>query len=97
MRSTSDSFDGVFAIGYIEETCRDGATAGIRWNKDGHYQFITYVYKGAFLDTGLESMLYISQDMQNFGLRLEDGTVIATDAFYAKILELDGYYPLTRS
>lgn len=34
--------------------------------------------------------------MQDFGLRLEDGTVIATDAFYAKILELDGYYPLTR-
>ena len=57
---------------------------------------ITYIYKGTFLDTGLESMLCISQDMQDFGLRLEDGTVIATDAFYAKILELDGYYPLTR-
>lgn len=92
----NDSFDGVFAIEYIEETCRDGATAGIRWIKDGHYQLITYIYKGTFLDTGLESMLYISQDMQDFGLRLEDGTVIATDAFYAKILELDGYYPLTR-
>lgn len=96
MYSKSDSFDGVFAIEYIEETCRDGATAGIRWIKDGHYQLITYIYKGTFLDTGLESMLYISQDMQDFGLRLEDGTVIATDAFYAKILELDGYYPLTR-
>lgn len=92
----NDSFDGVFAIEYIEETCRDGATAGIRWIKDGHYQLITYIYKGTFLDAGLESMLYISQDMQDFGLRLEDGTVIATDAFYAKILELDGYYPLTR-
>ncbi len=92
----NDSFDGVFAIEYIEETCRDGATAGIRWIKDGHYQLITYIYKGTFLDTGLESMLYISQDMQDFGLRLEGGTVIATDAFYAKILELDGYYPLTR-
>lgn len=92
----NDSFDGVFAIEYIEETCRDGATAGIRWIKDGHYQLITYNYKGTFLDTGLESMLYISQDMQDFGLRLEDGTVIATDAFYAKILELYGYYPLTR-
>lgn len=57
---------------------------------------ITYIYKGTFLDTGLESMLYISQDMQDFGLRLEGGTVIATDAFYAIILELDGYYPLTR-
>ena len=93
----NDSFDGVFAIEYIEETCRDGATAGIRWIKDGHYQLITYIYKGTFLDTGLESMLYISQDMQDFGLRLEGGTVIATDAFYAKILELDGYYPLIRS
>lgn len=41
-------------------------------------------------------MLYISQDMQNFGLKLEDGTIIATDAFYAKILELNGYYPLIR-
>lgn len=92
----NDSFDGVFAIEYIEETCRDGATAGIRWIKDGHYQLITYIYKGTFLDTGLESMLYISQDMQDFDLRLEGGTVIATDAFYAKILELDGYYPLTR-
>ena len=92
----NDSFDGVFAIEYIEETCRDGATAGIRWNKDGNYQLITYIYKGTFLDTGLESMLYISQDMQNFGLKLEDGTIIATDAFYAKILELDGYYPLIR-
>lgn len=92
----NDSFDGVFAIEYIEETCRDGATADIRWNKGGHCQFITYIYKGSFLDTGLEPMLYISRDMQNFGLRLVDGTIIATDAFYAKILELDGYYPLMR-
>lgn len=91
-----DSFDGVFAIEYIEETCRDGATAGIRWSRDGHYQLITYIYKGGFLDTGLQSTLYISRDMQSFGLRLEDGTIIATDEFYAKILELDGYYPLMR-
>ena len=41
-------------------------------------------------------MLYISKDMRSFGLRLEGGGVIATDEFYAKVLELDGYYPFVR-
>lgn len=45
---------------------------------------------------GIESMLYISKDMRSFGLRLEGGGVIATDEFYAKVLELDGYYPFVR-
>lgn len=92
-------FSGSFAVECIEKTCRDGASAGIvwrEWSDGGGYQSITYLYRGAFLDAGIESMLYISKDMRSFGLRLEGGGVIATDEFYAKVLELDGYYPFVR-
>ena len=36
-------------------------------------------------------MLYITENMQSFGLRLEDGTIITTDEAYVPLL-MSGYY-----
>lgn len=38
-----------------------------------------------------ERMLYITESMESFGLRLEDGTIIATDEAYVPLL-MSGYY-----
>ena len=40
---------------------------------------------------GVERMLYITESMESFGLRLEDGTIIATDEAYVPLL-MSGYY-----
>ena len=40
---------------------------------------------------GVERMLYITENMQSFGLRLEDGTIITTDEAYVPLL-MSGYY-----
>ena len=86
------SFVGRFAIGCVEATCRERVEARIRWDamEVGGYQDILYYRPGEFCALGVERMLYITESMQSFGLRLEDGTVIATDAAYVPLLS--GYY-----
>ncbi len=87
------SFVGRFAIGCVEATCREGMSAQIRWDamEAEGFQDILYSRRGEFLTLGVERLLYISENMRSFGLRLEDGTVIATDDFYVPLL-LSGYY-----
>lgn len=86
------SFVGRFAIGAVEPTCREGVKVRIRWDAMwAGAQDILYYRAGEFLSLGLERMLYITENMQSFGLKLEDGTLIATDPAYVPLL-LSGYY-----
>ena len=86
------SFVGRFAIEAVEPTCREYVRACIRWDAmwEGARD-ILYYRAGDFLSLGVERMLYITEDMQSFGLRLEDGTIIATDEAYVPLL-MSGYY-----
>ena len=86
------SFVGRFAINAVEPTCREGVEACIRWDAmwEGA-QDILFYRAGDFLSLGVERMLYMTESMQSFGLRLEDGTIIATDEAYVRLL-MSGYY-----
>lgn len=86
------SFVGRFAINAVEPTCREGVEACIRWDAmwEGA-QDILFYRAGDFLSLGVERMLYMTESMQSFGLRLEDGTIIATDEAYVPLL-MSGYY-----
>lgn len=92
------SFVGRFAIGAVEATCREDVTAQIQWDAMGveGWQDIQYHRPGEFCSLGVERMLYITEDLQSFGLRLEDGTIIATDPVYVPLL-MSGYYYSIRS
>ena len=83
---------GRFAVDAVESTCREDVQAQIRWNAlwEGA-QDILFYRAGEFLSLGVERMLYMTESMQSFGLRLEDGTIIATDQAYVPLL-LSGYY-----
>lgn len=83
---------GRFAISAVEPTCREYVHAQIRWDAMwAGAQDILFYRAGEFLSLGVERMLYITENMQSFGLRLEDGTIIATDPSYVPLL-LSGYY-----
>ena len=86
------SFVGRFAIEAVEPTCREYVRACIRWDAmwEGA-QDILFYRAGDFLSLGFERMLYITEDMQSFGLQMEDGTMIATDESYVPLL-VSGYY-----
>lgn len=89
------SFVGQFAIGCTEPTCREGVEARIRW--DAMWtgaQDILYSRPGESLSLGVERMLYITENMQSFGLKLEDGTIIATDPYYVPLLQSGYYYSI---
>lgn len=89
------SFVGRFAIGCAEETCRESVEARIRW--DAMWtgaQDILYSRPGEILSLGVERMLYITENMQSFGLKLEDGTIIATDPVYVPLLRSGYYYSI---
>lgn len=92
------SFVGRFAIGAVEATCREDVTAQIQWDAMGveGWQDIQYHRPGEFCSLGVERMLYITEDLQSFGLKLEDGTIIATDPVYVPLL-MSGYYYSIRS
>lgn len=94
----SDSFVGRFAIDAVEPTCREDVTAQIQWDAMGveGWQDIQYHRPGEFCSLGVERMLYITEDLQSFGLKLEDGTIIATDPVYVPLL-MSGYYYSIRS
>lgn len=87
------SFVGRFAIEAVEATCREGVEAQIQWDAMGveGWQDIQYYRPGEFCSLGVERMLYITENLQSFGLKLEDGTIIATDPVYVPLL-LSGYY-----
>lgn len=87
------SFVGRFAIEAVEATCREGVEAQIQWDAMGveGWQDIQYYRPGEFCSLGVERMLYITENLQSFGLKLEDGTIIATDPVYVPLL-MSGYY-----
>lgn len=93
------TYEGSFAIDCVEETCRENVMAYLCWDalEEGGE---TLRYHGfgpgisAFPDTGVDPWIYITEEMQSFGLRLENGTIIATDAFYVPLLEADYYYSI---
>lgn len=86
------SFVGRFAIEAVEATCREEVTAQIRWDAMwAGAQDILFYRAGDFLSLGVERMLYITENLQSFGLQMEDGTIIATDPSYVPLL-MSGYY-----
>ena len=90
------SFVGRFAVGAAEATCREYVQARIRW--DGLWegaQDILFYRAGKFLSLGFERMLYITENMQSFGLKLEDGTILATDPYYVPLLTSGYYYTIS--
>ena len=89
------SFEGQFAIHEVETTYREGVHANIRW--DAMWtgaQDILFYRAGEFCTLGVERMLYITENMQSFGLRLEDGTIITTDEAYVPLLMSGSYYSI---
>lgn len=89
------TYEGRFAIELVEKTCREGVNAYIRWDAlDPGGEQIQYHGYGMFFDAGVESWLYITEDLRSFGLKLEDGTILATDLFYVPLLMADYYYSL---
>ena len=58
------------------------------------FQDILYCRSGEFLTLGVERLLYITESMESFGLRLEDGTLIATDESYVPLLISDYHYAI---
>ena len=90
------TYVGRFAIGCVEPTCREGVTAQNRWDamETDCGQDILFHRPGEFLSLGVERMLYITENMQSFGLRLEDGTIIATDPVYVPLLRSGYYYSI---
>ena len=90
------SFFGQFAIACVEPTCREEAMAHIRWDAmevEG-WQDIFHSRAGEFLSLGGERMLYITENMQSFGLKLEDERFIATDPEYVPLLKSVYYYSI---
>lgn len=90
------SFVGRFAIEAVEATCRENVTAQIQWDTMGveGWQDVQYYRPGEFCSLGVERMLYITENMQSFGLKLEDGTIIATDEAYVPLLRSGYYYSI---
>ena len=86
------SFVGRFAIEAVEATCRENITAQIM-GVEG-WQDVQYYRPGEFCSLGVERMLYITENMQSFGLKLEDGTIIATDEAYVPLLRSGYYYSI---
>ena len=92
---TGLSFVGQFAVACVERTCREGVTARIQWDDDAPgMKTIAYWSYGGSWESGIARQLYISDDMRSFAMKLDDGTIIATDAYYVPLLMLEEYYPL---
>ena len=86
----SGSYEGRFAISCVEET--EDMTAYIQWDVFGRNEGGEFLRFSDSYYYGVEHWLYITEDMGSFGLRLEDGTIIATDESYVPLLTADYYY-----
>ena len=86
-------FRGRIAIDYLEKSCREQAQAHVVWDESG--QVIGYFGYGQLGLVPLNRWCYFSTDMRSFAIRNRDeGLIIATDAYLAELMALDGYYPL---
>ena len=83
---------GRFAVNAVEPTCREYVHARIRWdNLWMGPRTSCSTGRESFSPWALNGCSTITEDMQSFGLRLEDGTIIATDEAYVPLL-MSGYY-----
>lgn len=85
------SFNGKFFIDCVEVTGRDGVNGYITWDRiEEGYQEISYSRAGNLgYDAGIKPYLYISPDMQQFALELNDGRIVATDSCLAKLQDIE--------
>lgn len=89
-----ESFAGEFSVACVEKTTRDGVQAYIEWNAENGQQEIQFSVSGDFRDCGIQRYLYISEDMTRIAIKLDDGTVVATDEALAALMTLEYYYQL---
>lgn len=73
-----NSYNGTFAIGCYERSCRDGALASVTWEKEMNYQRLHWFYKGDLPLWDTVSSILINEDMDAFALMFTDGRVIAS-------------------
>lgn len=84
-------FQGKFYIEGVETTGREQVSGYITWDRivEG-YQEIRYYRPGLIsVDAGIKQNLYISPDMQQFALELEDGRIVATNDCLAKLQAIE--------
>lgn len=85
---SSTSFVGTFAMESYEPSCRDGAEAKINW-ADNEYPILTFFYAGDFSPLDVES-IDIDKDMDRMMVTLNDGTIIASENYYAPTEAMNG-------
>ena len=93
-RLTGDYF-GRFAIAAIEETCREGVNATVRWNSKGKgCHEIFYSRPGqTWIDGPISrTELYISDDMRVLARRMDDGRILSTHEHLVALAILEHYY-----
>lgn len=78
---SSTSFVGTFAMDGYEPSCRDGVEARINWG-DNEYPILTFFYAGNFSQLDVKS-IDIDKDMDRMMVTLNDGTIIASENYYA--------------
>lgn len=85
---SSTSFVGTFAMESYEPSCRDGAEAKINW-ADNEYPILTFFYAGNFSQLDVKS-IDIDKDMNRMMVTLNDGTIIASENYYAPTEAMNG-------
>ena len=85
---SSTSFVGTFAMDGYEPSCRDGVEAKINWG-DNEYPILTFFYAGNFSQLDVKS-IDIDKDMDRMMVTLNDGTIIASENYYAPTEAMNG-------
>lgn len=85
------NFQGSFQIEAVPVTVQKGVRGYIRWdNIQEGYQDISFYRAGlSHVETGIHPYLYISPDMEQFALTLEDGRIIATNPQLAALQAIE--------
>ena len=86
------SFQGTFSLSCEPRTAREGVTGYIRWDGlvEGYPRLVYYRSPGlSHIETGVSQELYISPDMGEFALELEDGRIVATNPCLAALEAID--------
>lgn len=89
----SDNFTGKFRVECVEKTMAQNVSANVNWDSiDKGFHEITFFKPGTLdINVGIQRYLYISRDMQNFALELNDGRIIATHEALAELEAIEGW------
>lgn len=81
------NFQGKFSIDCVPETTVEHTSGYIQWDHmEKGYQTISFYRIGLLnIHTGITPYLYISPDMREFALELEDGRIVATNRCIAEL------------